>query len=143
MKTIIAAFLCFALTASVQAAPLLSVDKIIATEGCLVFTDGSSLYDFEKNGTFYSEPSGLSGRTITGRWTRQDNTFTVQGTWGWMNGISKINDFRRLTLTVYPTAAEPGKVSRFLWLPPRAKTPRKIYRCYFVVEELVTVPSLK
>ena len=143
MKTTIIACLYLVLASSVHAAPLLSADKIIATEGCLVFTDGSSFYDFEKNGTFYSEPSGLSGRTITGHWTRQDSTFTVQGTWGWVNGFSSINDFRRLTLTVYPIAAEPGKISRFLWLPPKSKTPRKIYRCYFIIEELVRVPSLK
>jgi len=80
MRTIIAACLCLALAASVHAAPLLSADRIIATEGCLVFTDGSSFYDFEKDGTFYSGPSGLSGRTITGRWSRRESTFTVRGT---------------------------------------------------------------
>ena len=39
--------------------------EIIQNEGQFVFTDGSSFYLFKKDGTFTSEPLGLSGRVIS------------------------------------------------------------------------------
>jgi len=61
---------------------LVEPSRIIQREGRFVFTDGASFYGFEKDGTFRSWPTGLSGREITGRWTRTDETYTVTGHWG-------------------------------------------------------------
>ena len=118
-----------------------SASQIIQREGRLVFTDGSSFYDFEKNGTFHSGPMGMSGRTIEGHWKQQFSSFVIQGTWGWVNGFSAINDQRQLTLAIYPQAVESKKRKSegMIWMP--SSGPVKIYRCYFVVEELVKLPK--
>jgi len=51
-----------------RAAEFPPASEIIQTEGQFVFTDGSSYYMFKKDGTFTSEPLGISGREITGTW---------------------------------------------------------------------------
>src|SRR5689334_2900227 len=74
--------------------------KIIQEEGEFVFEDGSSYYLFKKDGTFKSGPLGLSGREIEGTWKQRDALFVIEGRWGWMNGASLDNDYKRLTLYI-------------------------------------------
>ena len=120
-----------------------SAQQIIEKENQFAFTDNSSYYLFHKNHTFESGPVGESGRHIKGTWktpNHQEGAFVIEGQWGWINGTSKPNDFRRMTLTVYPHGIEPevkGNVSAFLAASP------KIYRCYFVINELVPIAAPK
>ena len=56
-------------------------------------------YEVNKDGTFVLQPEGLSGETIRGVWRSADSLHvTVTGKWGWANGVSLANDFRRMTL---------------------------------------------
>lgn len=116
---------------------LVAPSSIIQKENRFVFGDGASFYDFEKGGAFHSWPIGLSGREITGRWTRSDETYTVTGQWGWINGASALSDSRRMTLSLYaPTSYTLG------WARPSdvagvRHRRSKIYEDYFVVEELI------
>jgi hypothetical protein len=107
--------------------------EIIETQGKCVFTDGSSTYQFYKDGTFMLEPNDkFSGRTVHGAWNTTDNRkVVITGKWGLINGISKDDDYRELTLLVtlrsdQPAGAESlGPVKRF-----------KVYPVYFTVEGL-------
>lgn len=148
------AYLCLAFGPAVLAAPappvLPSAYQIIQKEGRLAFTDGSSLYDFEKNGSFYSKPVGLSGQTIEGTWKLATvNDFTgplvIQGTWGWVNGVSVINDRREMTMSVYPRPAQLKKKEdrAALFLARNAPRRVKLHSCYFVIDELVALPKPK
>ena len=127
-----------------------SAYQIIQKEGRLVFTDGSSYYDFERNGLFYSGPLGLSGRTIEGTWklaTANDfaGPLVIQGTWGWVNGFSAINDTREMMMSVYPRTGQPARKGSDAVLSPVGRAPRraKLRSCYFVIDELVTLPKPK
>ena len=127
-----------------------SAYQIIEKEGRLAFTDGSSYYDFEKDGTFHSGPLGLSGRTIEGTWklaTTNDfaGTLVIQGMWSWMNGISAINDKREMMMSVYPRTGQPEKKGSDAVLSPVGVAPRraKLRSCYFVIDELVALPKPK
>ena len=154
MKTILIPCLLF-FAAPVLAAPAPpmppSAYQIIQKEGRLVFTDGSSYYDFEKDGTFHSGPWDMSGRTIDGQWKRQNSTddfspLIVQGTWSWMNGISQINDKRQMTIAVYPKISQqPNEAEDTTILAPIGSAPRraKLRPCYFVIDELVALPKSK
>ena len=88
--------------------------------------DGSSIYTFRKDGTFELVPVGMSGRWIKGTWKqKKDNErlFEIKGEWKWMNGAQIPDDFRIMTLAIYPLYGEKGKIGY-----------RKIevYKCYFV-----------
>ena len=121
----------------------LSVDypepiKIIEQEGRFVFTDGSSYYLLKKDGTFKSGPLGLSGREITGTWRLKDRLFVIEGLWGWMNGGSPLDDYRRLTLYVStPEAVE--TIRRPSMVDGSADA--KVYKTYFEIEELQKIPK--
>ena len=141
-----------AFTPAVLAAPVPpmspSAYQIIQKEGRLVFTDGSSYYDFEKDGTFRSGPWEMSGRTIDGQWKRQNSTddfspLIVQGTWSWMNGLSQVNDKRQMIMEVYPKINQPKEREHATILPTIGNAPRraKLRSCYFVIDELVTLPK--
>ncbi len=154
MKLIAAACLYLAFGSAALAAPAPSVPpsayQIIQKEGRLAFTDGSSYYDFERNGTFYSGPLGLSGRTIEGTWklaTVNDfaGPLVIQGTWGWANGFSAVNDRREMTMAVYPRTGQPKRKEDEANLSPVGSAPRraKLRSCYFVIDELVALPKPK
>ncbi len=120
---------------------LVEPSSIIQKEGRFVFSDGASFYDFEKGGAFHSWPAGLSGRAITGRWTRSDETYIVTGHWGWINGASALDDSRRMTLSLYaPTSHTLGWAGPFDVAAVRHRR-SKIYEDYFVVEELIRLPD--
>lgn len=140
MKKILAILCLWALALpGVAAAPFPSATQVIQKEGQFAFSDGASYYLFKKNGVFESGPIGQSGRTIEGHWTAQDDRFTIEGQWGWVNGISAIDDFRRMTLRVDLFAVEAKRNIPFF----SPNGPKKTYRCYFVVEELVKAPKAR
>ena len=117
---------------------VLAVDKIIATEGRFVFTDGASFFALDRDSTFRSGPLNLSGRVIEGRWREKSpGQFTVVGTWSWQNGLSAPNDRRLMTLILEsPTVAD---MQRVYLLDP--VSPVKVYRCYFTVDEIIKLPT--
>jgi hypothetical protein len=112
--------------------------KIIQQEGRFIFTDGSSYYLFKKDGTFKSGPLGLSGREIEGTWKLKDTLFVIEGRWGWINGGSSKDDYRRLTLYIstpegietirYPAAIGSG-------------VDVKVYKTYVEIEDLQKIPK--
>jgi hypothetical protein len=120
-----------------RAAEFPPASEIIQTEGQFVFTDGSSYYMFKKDGTFTSEPLGISGREITGTWElRDERMFVVRGRWTWINGLSARDDYRQLEIAIY----RPTSVETVDWLSHSDATRNvKVYKCYFVVEELIKI----
>ena len=112
--------------------------KIIQQEARFVFTDGSSYYLFKKDGTFKSGPLGLSGREIEGTWKLKDTLFVIEGHWGWINGGSSRDDYRRLTLYVStPEAVETTKQLSMADGSPGLK----VYKTYFEIEDLQKIPK--
>lgn len=107
--------------------------KIIQQEGRFIFTDGSSYYLLEKGGRFKSAPLGMSGREITGTWKLEEQKFVVEGQWGWINGASPTDDYRRLTFFV----STPMSVETVKSFPLAGA---KIYKCYFLIDELQKMP---
>ena len=84
-----------------------SIIEIIDEEGQFAFTDGSSTYLFLDDGSFYLDPTGMSGRAVEGNWTNPDsNRFEITGIWGWDNGISLIDDKRKMTIFIYLRSME-------------------------------------
>src|SRR5688500_10700126 len=72
--------------------------RIIRAYGALVISDGASYYRFNRDSTFDSGPIGNSGRTTTGQWRQVDDTFVIEGRWGWVNGVNAFDDYRRMTM---------------------------------------------
>ena len=122
--------LLLSITSLTAADSLVEPIAVIAEEGSLNISDGSSLYTFNRDGTFSSIPLGISGRTIEGRWTQEGETFIVEGKWSWLNGISPTNDQRVMRLGV----GELDKSHQVIVGVPLRKIP--VYNCYFVIEEL-------
>ena len=117
---------------------LSSIIEIIDEEGQFAFTDGSSTYLFLDDGSFYLDPTGMSGRAVEGNWTNPDsNRFEITGIWGWNNGISLIDDKRKMTIFIYLRSME-TEVSEFLW----RSADSKLYDVYFTIEEITKIQQL-
>jgi hypothetical protein len=113
-----------------------SIPEIIEEEGQFAFTDGSSTYQFYASGDFLLEPAGISGRAVEGRWEWLDSgRMEITGTWTWYNGVSAIDDRRRMTLYVNLNSMETVD-SGPLW----SSSDARLYDVYFTVEELVPIP---
>jgi hypothetical protein len=140
MKIIAVLLFLFFATFTVLAKDFPEPSQIIKDEGKFIFTDGSSYYLFQKDGTFKSEPVGISGRVITGTWKSQNNLFVIQGKWSWVNGLSQENDFRKMVLYINnPASSEIVEKLSFGFGSQKVK----IYKCYFLVEELQKIPKLQ
>ena len=141
MKTIAATFILLLVSSHVAFGQARGPEQIVREEGRFVFVDGASYYVLEKGGAFRSGPLGLSGRTIEGRWKFQTpGRFVIEGRWGWVNGISPRDDFRRMTLVI--SAVEGFEEKQQLSLV-EAPLPTRVYKCYFIVDDLVKVPQTK
>lgn len=106
----------------------------IEERGSLTLSDGSSFYTFNKDGTFLSGPWGISGRTIEGRWSREEgsrNRFLVEGRWSWMNGTSTLDDFRKMILVVYPGTFKKVPKDRLGFA-----SVDEVLDCYFIIDGL-------
>ncbi len=116
-------------------AELPSIIEIIDEEGQFAFTDGSSTYLFLDDGSFYLDPTGMSGRAVEGSWTNSDSSrFEITGIWGWDNGISLINDKRKMTIFINLKSME-TEVSELLW----RSTDARLYDVYFTIEEITKI----
>jgi hypothetical protein len=112
-----------------------SAMDIIEAEGVFAFTDGSSVYTFQEDGSFLLEPVGISGRAVEGSWEWQgDGRMEVTGTWTWYNGISAIDDHRSMSLVIWLQSVEPVE-SEVLWQGSDAR----LYDVYFIVDRLAPV----
>jgi hypothetical protein len=138
-QLIAAAFATLLLTTSADADRAAVPDvpgDIIAREGALVVSDGSSYFRFEKGGAFHAGPLGMSGRTIDGTYTSDGSyMFTIEGTWGWINGASMADDHRRMVVGIQPPFEVDRKTTAV------NADAKKIYRCYWTVDELVKLPK--
>ena len=117
-------------SSSLAQEPRTDPGQIITAEGVLRISDGSSIYEFNRDGSFTLEPLAISGRSISGSWTAiKDNSrqFEVTGEWGWTNGVSAIGDHRRMVVAISPLSGEKRVVGV-------AKV--EVYDAYFLIEEL-------
>ena len=131
MFYIIVAFLVF-LSGTSFGDELPSITEIIEREGQFAFTDGSSIFLFMTDGTFYLDPVSISGRSVEGNWTCLDvNKFEIIGLWSWNNGISLTNDKRKMIIYLNLLSLE-TEVSEYLW---RSAT-SDLFNVYFTIEEL-------
>ena len=92
----------------------------LAADGVVAFSDGSSLYRVFADGRFTLDPLGMSGRTVVGRWRSEDGrVFVITGQWGWVNGVSRDDDYRCMTLalTLVPDG-RPAPVEQGVKLAP-------------------------
>lgn len=134
MKALLLVVVAFAVLAGTP----LTIPDIIKTEGGFSFTDGSSVYTFSDDGTFMMEPLSLSGRAIEGRWTSgSEGAFLITGVWTWYNGISALDDFRRMTMAVTLIPGEPDTV-RTMW----SGSETRLYPVYFTIDEVAGIDSL-
>jgi hypothetical protein len=146
MKLWLAAFLTF--VAVVQ--PARAVDElpplgIINQEGELVVSDGSSYYDFRKDGRFISGPiDGISGRVIDGTWTIQGDKnarslcvdLVVKGTWSWVNGVSALNDRRTMVMAVYALDPKFETYPKQIGIYGMEEKTFKVRHGYFIIESM-------
>ena len=133
----IAAFLSTLLFLSAQAEQV-GIDDILSAESVFRFSDGSSVYSFFSDGNFLMEPAGLSGRAVEGVWQTEDYcVFNITGTWTWYNGISAMDDFRRMTVCITLLADDPDTLES-LWQGP--ETP--VYDVYFTIDEIVSLQTI-
>ncbi len=110
--------------------------QAIQEKGSVTISDGSSFYTFRKDGTFDSGPLGFGGRTISGRWRLDESrinnpAFVVDGKWGWINGLSRSDDYRRIVFDIRPGKFRKASVEEDHRCP-------EIFQCYFLIEELVS-----
>jgi hypothetical protein len=88
-----------------SAVSLLAKDafEVIEKDGALRFSDGSSIYSFQKDGGFELGPVSMSGRKIVGKWRREEAFFIIEGEWTWSNGVFQPGDIRIMRLYFSPT----------------------------------------
>jgi hypothetical protein len=114
-----------------------SAAKVMEKYGSFAISDGSSWYNFSKDGTFKSGPMGMSGRTLEGKWAAAgDDTFTVVAKYGWINGLSAGDEYRRIVFRMLFLEKRPSKPegSHFGFAP-------ELFDAYWHIEEFVKVPK--
>ena len=134
MKTFGLAFLLLfvAISTTVAETKPPTIESILQEEGQFAFSDGSSIFQFSKDGKFKLDPLGVSGRTIQGVWKTSDfHHFTVTGKWEWLNGVSAKDDYRRMSVYVSYHAEEAKTVGSIKKV--------KAYPVYHMVEGLVKI----
>ena len=106
-------------------------------DGVLVISDGSSVYEFNSDGTFHSYPVGMSGRVLDGTWTSEGTittTFTVTAANKWMNGFQPPKESYRIVFGIYPGQIRPADELPFRRHP-------NIFKGYFIIDELTKVQN--
>lgn len=107
--------------------PQRSAADVLAAEGKFSWSDGSTVYTMERDHSFHADPADMSGQTIAGTWTFTDEpsmgNVRVIGRWGWMNGASRSDDYRRMEFHVGDVYAAPVGEDR-------------LYHPYFVMDSL-------
>jgi hypothetical protein len=99
----------------------LDPSDVLKQDGILRISDGSSYYEFNTNGTFWSFPIGMSGRCFAGTWTSNADPnslhFTVKAKRSWKNGIVTPPGDWKIVFTVYLAT----------------------FDCYWIIEELANI----
>jgi len=70
--------------------------QVLQEDGVLRIADGSSMFEFRRDGVFESGPLGVSGRTFKGTWRSEgDNPMriTAKASESWLNGGGILNDY--------------------------------------------------
>jgi hypothetical protein len=104
----------------------------------ITLTDGSSSYTFAKDGTFRSEPIGMSGRTFYGRWEIEDHSagspakVVAEAKLGWINGLNLNDDYRRIVFVIYPGKTIPFERPDIVV----GMMPENHYKCYWLIDEM-------
>jgi len=110
--------------------------KAIEQFGSISVSDGSSYYMFAKDGSFQSGPLGQSGRTMTGRWSKDaDGRLVATAKLGWINGISSKDQYRRIVFFISHVsnrAVEPNPNPFFHRVP---------FDSYFFIDEMTVIPK--
>ena len=112
---------------------------ILDSKGLLVISDGSSLYRFNNDGTFYSHPRGMSGRVLRGTWTQTDKSaaiLTANAKHSWQNVSSAIDDYRQITFSIYHGKLRPSDQRTI-----GEAGYEHIFDCYFIISELKKIPK--
>lgn len=100
-------------------------------QGQLALSDGSSVFIFNKDKSFESGPLGLSGRTIKGTWQLdKSGGYLVNGTWGWINGLSPKNDKRTMLIHIGTLSDELQEIRTPIY--PKLQ----IRKAYFFIDSL-------
>lgn len=122
--------------------PILPLDAI-KSHGSITIIDGSSFYTFRKDHSFSSGPLGLGGRTIEGKWriaTKANESFEVEGKWSWINGLSRIDDYRRIVFDIRPGTFKSLDKTKRPEFNPELK---EIFQYYFLIDELTQLNKLE
>tara|TARA_R110002167_G_scaffold102617_1_gene266098 strand:- start:489 stop:896 length:408 start_codon:yes stop_codon:yes gene_type:complete len=131
MKPILTILFIFLTAIGVHASELIDGKELFSSGKEICLTDGSSIYIFMPDNTFVSEPLGLSGRTINGKWDWDSHLIRITGTWSWINGLSPENDFREMDIHIGHITNETSEHKSML----TAKKHR-IYKSYFYIDRL-------
>jgi hypothetical protein len=107
-------------------------------QGQLAISDGSSVYVFNKDGSFRSDPIGMSGRIITGTWKNEKGGFRVNGRWGWINGLSH-DDERTMLISIGSLSDELQEIRVAFNGGKNGKL--NIRKGYFIIQELEKVKA--
>ena len=102
--------------------------------GILAVADGSTVFEFHKNGEFHSFPIPYSGRCIDGQWVSDEVSpwaFIAVGQLSWTgNPEDKYDDF------LVHLELSPGHLVPIDFTPSRPIQYTNIFKCYFIVREL-------
>lgn len=108
--------------------------EVVQAEGAFRWYDGTSVYRMDDSHRFSVGPASMSGRTVTGCWqpAEDGSGYVAVGQWGWVNGLSRDDDYRRLRFDLRP--------------PHRPVTETllvegTVYRSFFLVEELTPISA--
>lgn len=113
-----------------------SARLVVERSGSLTVSDGSSYYTFIKGGVFSSGPVHMSGRTMEGCWQYAgNNRFVGTVTLGWMNGLSRMGESRRITISIMLFSPNPRMSSVGV-------TTLQAADAYFLIDEFVAIPTL-
>ena len=113
-------------------APLQAIEQF----GSVAIADGSSYFEFSKDGSFHSGPLGMSGRTMKGYWTKDaDGHLVATVRLGWINGFPPENEYRRIVFFISHVT------KRAVPLKPDFDPSTEIFDSYFFIDGMTTIPK--
>ncbi len=107
----------------------------------ITLADGSSSYTFAKDGKFSSGPLGMSGRTLKGSWKIEEHSagsaakVVVEAKFGWINGLSPNDDYRRIVFFIYSGKTVPFERPDVVV----GMLPQQHYKCYWLIDEMTKI----
>lgn len=135
IKHLLAVLFCLSCSPAFSA-DVLEPMKAIEQFGAITIGDGSSFFSFAKDGSFNSGPLGQSGRTMKGYWSKdEDGRFVVTAKFGWINGLSLDEQYRRIVFRISHVSKNAKKGITSPW------TAEPDFDSYFLIEEMTTIPK--